>query len=236
MNRDAFVRIEGLSKSYREGLLLHTVLDQLDLDIEAGSIVAILGRSGSGKSTLLNLVSGIDQPDNGAIWIGEQRVTSLNERARTLLRRRAIGFLFQFFNLIPTLTVWENVTLPVELNGGLTDDAQQRVESLLDDVGLLERRTAYPEQLSGGEQQRIALARAMAHDPDLLLADEPTGNLDEATGHRVMELLERLARETGRTCLLATHSREVASTADRVLSLDHGRIVPVSVPETAHGD
>lgn len=198
MNQDAFVRIEELSKSYREGQVLHTVLDQLDLDIEAGSIVAILGRSGSGKSTLLNLVSGIDQPDSGAIWIGEQRVTSLSERARTLLRRRAIGFLFQFFNLIPTLTVWENVTLPVELNGGLTDDAQQRVESLLDEVGLLERRTAYPEQLSGGEQQRIALARAMAHDPDLLLADEPTGNLDEVTGHRMMELLQRLARETGR--------------------------------------
>ncbi len=236
MNQDAFVRIEELSKSYREGQVLHTVLDQLDLDIEAGSIVAILGRSGSGKSTLLNLVSGIDRPDNGAIWIGEQRVTSLSERARTLLRRRAIGFLFQFFNLIPTLTVWENVTLPVELNGGLTDDAQQRVESLLDEVGLLERRTAYPEQLSGGEQQRIALARAMAHDPDLLLADEPTGNLDEATGHRMMELLERLARETGRTCLLATHSREVARTADRVLRLDRGQIVPVSVPETAHGD
>ena len=236
MTQDAFIRIEQLSKAYREGETLHTVLDRLDLDIEAGSIVAILGRSGSGKSTLLNLVSGIDRPDSGAVWIGQQNVTALGERARTLLRRGSVGFLFQFFNLIPTLTVWENVTLPVELNGGLIPDARRRVETLLDEVGLLERRTAYPEQLSGGEQQRIALARALAHNPEILLADEPTGNLDEETGRHVMGLLERLARESGRTCLLATHSREVAGAADRVLRLEHGRIVPAASPDPDHGD
>ncbi len=236
MTQNPFIRVEQLSKAYREGETLHTVLDQLNLEIEAGSIVAVLGRSGSGKSTLLNLVSGIDRPDSGSVWIGEHDVTGLGERARTLLRRQSVGFLFQFFNLIPTLTVWENVTLPVELNGGLTEDAQGRVETLLDDVGLLDRRTAHPEQLSGGEQQRIALARALAHNPEILLADEPTGNLDEDTGRHVMGLLERLARETGRTCLLATHSLEVAGTADRVLRIEHGRIVPASSPEPAHGD
>ena len=235
MTNDVLVRLERLSKAYREGPTLHTVLDDLDLEIASGAIVAILGRSGSGKSTLLNLISGIDRPDNGAVWIGDENVTALSERARTLLRRRSIGFLFQFFNLIPTLTVWENVTLPVELNGGLSSDAQQRVESLLEDVGLFDRRRAYPEQLSGGEQQRIALARALAHNPEILLADEPTGNLDEDTGRHVMGLLERLARETGRTCVLATHSREVASAADRVLRLEHGRIVPVSSADASHG-
>lgn len=232
---DTLVRIEQLNKAYREGPTLHTVLEDLDLEIASGEIVAILGRSGSGKSTLLNLVSGIDRPDSGAVWIGDQNVTAMSERSRTLLRRRSIGFLFQFFNLIPTLTVWENVTLPVELNGGLSDEARDRVKTLLDQVGLSNRRTAHPEQLSGGEQQRIALARALAHDPAILLADEPTGNLDEDTGRHVMGLLDRLARETGRTCVLATHSREVARAADRVLRLEHGQIVPVPASELAHG-
>ena len=234
MTTTPFLRIAHLSKAYAEGEMTHAVFEGLDLDVPRGAIVAILGRSGSGKSTLLNLISGIDRPDGGSIAVDEQDVTRMDERARTLLRRREIGFLFQFFNLIPTLTVWENVTLPVELNGGLSNVARERIQWLMDDVGLGDRGEAYPERLSGGEQQRVALARALAHNPSLLLADEPTGNLDDETGRRVMALTERLARETERTCVLATHSREVAHVADVVYRLEQGRLVSSSLDDVPH--
>jgi len=224
----AFLRFHDLSKSYHEGDVRRVVLQNAHADFQRGEITAILGKSGSGKSTLLNLISGIDVADSGQIWMDEQDLTALSERDRTLFRRARIGFVFQFFNLIPTLTVGENVSLPLELNRIPRPDARQRTQEVLETVGLLDRWDTFPEKLSGGEQQRVALARALVHDPLLILADEPTGNLDEETGAQVMSLLARLAREQDRTLLIVTHSSEVTSHADRVLRLSHGQLVAES--------
>jgi putative ABC transport system ATP-binding protein len=219
-----FIRIHRLSKSYREGDATRLVLSNATAALARGESVAILGKSGSGKSTLLNLVSGIDFPDSGEVWLDGLNLTDLDDRARTLFRRRNVGFIFQFFNLIPMLTVWENVVLPLELNGA-DEASRRRAASLLDAVGLAGRRETYPDRLSGGEQQRVAIARALVHDPLLVLADEPTGNLDEETGRRVLELLDQLTRRAGRNLLLVTHSQEVAGYADRSLRLIEGRLV-----------
>jgi len=186
------IKIRELHKSYLEGENHRTLFTQLDLDIAGGEFVALVGRSGSGKSTLLNLVSGIDLPDAGQIQVGDCVINALNETERTRFRRRQVGFVFQFFNLIPTLTVEENVLLPLELNQLNGAEHQQRVFGLLEQVGLVDRRRRFPEQLSGGEQQRLAIVRALAHAPALVLADEPTGNLDADNGNRVMELLLQL--------------------------------------------
>jgi putative ABC transport system ATP-binding protein len=183
-----------------------------------------LGKSGSGKSTLLNLISGIDLAESGMIWVNGTEMTSLNERERTLFRRHNIGFIFQFFNLIPTLTVIENVTLPGELSGVPLSEVRQRAEMLLEAVGLLDRLSTFPDRLSGGEQQRVAIARALMNDPLLLLADEPTGNLDEGTGAQVLRLLDRLTRQAGKNMIMVTHSREAAAYADRVLQLRDGKL------------
>ncbi|MGD9046816.1 MAG: ABC transporter ATP-binding protein [Anaerolineae bacterium] len=223
--RESYIRLEGLSKAFEEGGHSRTVLQGADAEFDRGEFVAILGKSGSGKSTLLNLISGIDLVDGGDIWVSDQRLTALNERQRTLFRRHNIGFVFQFFNLIPTLTVWENVILPLELAGAENGEAHSRVETLLEAVGLLDRRDTFPDRLSGGEQQRVAIARALAHDPLLVLADEPTGNLDAATGQQVMALLDRLTRQNDKNLILVTHSSEAASYADRVLTLRDGRLV-----------
>ncbi len=221
----AFLRFHDLTKSYYEGELRRVVLQNAHAEFSPGEMTVILGRSGSGKSTLLNLVSGIDAPDGGQIWVDGRDLTALSERDRTLFRRARIGFIFQFFNLIPTLTVGENVSLPLELNRVPRAEAREKAEALLDSVGLRDRWDTFPEKLSGGEQQRVALARALVHDPLLILADEPTGNLDEETGSQVLSLLTRLAREQGRTLLMVTHSQEAASHADRVLRLTHGQLV-----------
>ena len=218
-----FIRLDGLTKSFREGERTRTVLDRASASFARGEVTAIIGQSGTGKSTLLNLISGIDRPDAGEIWLGDTNLTALDERARTLFRRSNIGFVFQFFNLIPTLTVWENITLPLELTGGMNGAGSARAESLLDAVGLLDRRATFPDRLSGGEQQRVAIARARVHDPLLVLADEPTGNLDEATGGRILDLLDELTRQAGKTMLMVTHSAEAASIADRVLCLQRGQ-------------
>jgi putative ABC transport system ATP-binding protein len=220
-----FIRMEGLSKGYEEGGHYRTVLKSADAEFARGEFAAILGRSGSGKSTLLNLISGIDLVDEGTIWVNGQRLTSLSERQRTLFRRQNIGFIFQFFNLIPTLTVWENVILPLELAGLNNGEARHRAQALLKEVGLLDRRDAFPDRLSGGEQQRVAIARALVHDPLLVLADEPTGNLDETTGRQVMDLLDRLTRQAGKNLILVTHSSEGAAYADRVLTLRDGKLL-----------
>jgi putative ABC transport system ATP-binding protein len=226
--RPPLIRLEGLTKSYTEGGVSRTVLDALDREFYAGEFVCLLGKSGSGKSTLLNLLSGIDAPSRGDVVIYDAgqpvKLTALDEQARTLFRRRHIGIIFQFFNLIPTLTVLENVTLPLELNG-LGRDARPRAQMLLDRVGLGNRLATFPDKLSGGEQQRVAIARALAHDPLLILADEPTGNLDEDTGDTVLALLLELTRDAGKTLFMATHAPEVARLADRVLHLDHGKLV-----------
>ena len=221
----SFLRFHDLTKSYYEGDMRRVVLQNAHAEFQPGEITAILGKSGSGKSTLLNLISGIDVPDSGQIWVNGQDLTALSERDLTLFRRAQIGFIFQFFNLIPTLTVGENVSLPLELNRVPRSQAHIKAQNLLETVGLLDRWETFPEKLSGGEQQRVALARALVHDPLLILADEPTGNLDEEIGAQVMSLLARLTREQHRTLLLVTHSRETASHADRVLRLSHGQLV-----------
>lgn len=221
----AFLRFDNLTKSYYEGDTPRVVLQNAHAEFQHGEMTAILGKSGSGKSTLLNLISGIDSPDSGQIWVEGQDLTALRERERTLFRRARIGFIFQFFNLIPTLTVGENISLPLELNRVPRAEIQQKAQSLLDAVGLLDRWKTFPEKLSGGEQQRVALARALIHDPLLILADEPTGNLDEETGAQVMSLLAKLTREQNRTLLMVTHSVEAASRADRILHLSHGQLI-----------
>ena len=221
----AFLRFHDLTKSYYEGDVRRIVLQNAHAEFQSGEITTILGKSGSGKTTLLNLISGIDAPDSGQIWVDDQNLTALSERERTLFRRTRIGFIFQFFNLIPTLTVGENVSLPLELNRVPRPQTYIKAQDVLEAVGLLDRWETFPEKLSGGEQQRVALARALVHDPLLILADEPTGNLDEETGAQVISMLARLARERNRTLLIVTHSLEAASHADRILRLSHGQLV-----------
>jgi putative ABC transport system ATP-binding protein len=224
-HRGCGVELVGLHKRYREGEQLHTVLDGATARIVSGERVAILGPSGSGKSTLLNLISGIDLPDSGSVRVGDTDLTALRERERTLFRRERVGFVFQFFNLLPTLTVLENLLLPLELAGGVDARGKERARSLLERVGLSGRAGTFPDRLSGGEQQRVAIARALSHGPDLLLADEPTGNLDEDMGASVAELLDELVRTQGSTLVVVTHSLDLARRMDRVLRIDHGRLV-----------
>ena len=219
-----YLRLINLSKSYLEGDIERVVLKDANAALRCGEFVAILGKSGSGKSTLLNLISGIDRVDRGEIWVGDQNLTAMNDQKRTLFRRTHTGFIFQFFNLIPTLTVWENVTLPLELSGLTTAEDYERAECLLGEVGLLNRRETFPDRLSGGEQQRVALARALVHDPQLVLADEPTGNLDEETGKQVLAMLDRLTRQAGKNLVMVTHSLEAAGFADRTLYLRDGQL------------
>jgi len=196
----------------------------VDAAVRAGERVAILGPSGSGKSTLLNLVSGIDLPDEGTVRIGGTDLTALSEHERTLFRRHRVGFVFQSYNLLPTLTVLENLLLPVELKGAVLPRDEARAAELLARVGLEDRADAFPDRLSGGEQQRVALARALVHEPTLVLADEPTGNLDEDTGRRVADLLDELVVAHRRTLVVVTHSRELAARTDRILRMSHGRL------------
>jgi putative ABC transport system ATP-binding protein len=226
--RSAGVEIRNLCRSYREGGKLHAVLDRVEACIGKGETVAIRGRSGSGKSTLLNLISGIDAADQGEVAVDGALITAMSEHDRTLFRRRNIGFVYQSFNLVPTLTVAQNVRLVLELNGFGDPEAGRRVDDMLAAVGLLERKNAWPDLLSGGEQQRVAIARALAHRPSLLLADEPTGNLDDATTQSILALLDSLVRHAGGTMIVATHSARVANYCDRVLELKHGRIAPSS--------
>lgn len=218
------IRLEHVTKSYREGQQQHTVLHDISVTFAQGEIVVLMGKSGSGKSTLLNLVSGIDLPSSGEIWVNGQSLTRLSEHERTLFRRQQIGFVFQFFNLVSTLTVLENLLLPLELNGWSGPQAWQKALDMLARVGLERRQHSYPDRLSGGEQQRIAIARALVHDPLLILADEPTGNLDGETSQQVLDLLDSLTRKAGKTMLMVTHSAEVVGLADRVFRLREGRL------------
>jgi len=218
------VHLERLSRSFREGDRQRHVLRELDLDIAAGEIVALRGRSGSGKSTLLNLVSGIDVADSGVIEVAGKDLVNMRERDRTLFRRAHIGFVYQAFNLVPTLSVADNVRLVLELNGASRAAADKRVAALLDIVNLADRGNSFPDVLSGGEQQRVAIARAIAHEPALLLADEPTGNLDGNTAADVLKLLFAVVRKVSGTMIIATHSAEVAARCDRTLELRDGRL------------
>ena len=221
---DNIIEISGLSKAYGPR---RNILDSVDLDIPAGEFFVMLGRSGSGKSTLLNMISGVDKPDNGHININGIDFTSLDNHQQTLFRRDYIGIVFQFFNLISTLTVLENITLPLELKGVKRRKAEEQGRELLERVGLADREDEFPDRLSGGEQQRVAIARALVNEPLLVLADEPTGNLDEKTSKAVLALLLELTREAGKTLVMATHNPVIVPLADRVYSVHAGKLTPV---------
>jgi putative ABC transport system ATP-binding protein len=216
--------LDAVSRSFGAGVHRRCVLDRVSASIEPGTQTVIIGRSGSGKSTLLNLISGIDQPDAGRVIFAGVDLSALREPERTLFRRRKVGFVYQFFNLLPTLDVEENVRLVLSLDGIRGAQARDRSVAILQRVGLGDRLHAPVEVLSGGEQQRVALARALVHEPALLLADEPTGNLDEITAAQITPLMRELAREHGATVVVATHDRQLAAGADRCLTLREGTL------------
>lgn len=217
------LNIQNLKKTYASGSRQLTVLEDISFEIEEKETFAIVGPSGSGKTTLLGLCAGLDQPDSGKIELCGTLINELSEDKRALLRNRKVGFVFQDFQLIPTLTALENVAVPLELRGD--KNATKIGKELLEKVGLGDRFDHYPSQLSGGEQQRVALARAFSTKPDILFADEPTGNLDEETGQKVVELLISLNRESGTTLVIVTHDMELAKKTQRILKLKGGRIL-----------
>lgn len=228
------ILLKSVGKRYQEHDV-HAVND-VSISVAAGERVALMGPSGCGKSTLLNLIGGIDRSSSGQIFLdalelGQLELGQLNDKQLTDLRRKRIGFVFQFFNLLSTLTVSENVALPLELAGNVSSaEIKQRVDEALGQVDLKDRSDFYPSQLSGGQMQRVAIARALIHRPDILLADEPTGNLDSETGRKVMALLTRLCQENHQTLLLATHSEEAARYTDRIVHMRDGRIVSIDAP------
>jgi putative ABC transport system ATP-binding protein len=217
------IELDGVSRTVPSGTGPLTILHPTSFTIANGRTVAITGASGSGKSTLLGLIAGLDAPTTGTITIDGVEVTALGEDALARLRGEKIGIVFQFFHLLPSLTAYENILVPMEISG--RRDAAERARTLLSDVGLNDRGHHYPSQLSGGEQQRVAIARALANDPPVLLADEPTGNLDSTTGHQIVELLVNVNRHRGRTLVIVTHDPELAGMADETLTLRDGRLV-----------
>ena len=221
----AMVEMRALTKRYEEGTEARSVIERADADIHRGELVALAGPSGSGKTTLLNLISGIDTPTSGDVLIDSVPITKLSEKERTLFRRKNIGFVFQFFNLIPTLSVKENLLLPLQLNSFPSAESDDRVMYLLERIGMGDRIDSYPDRLSGGEKQRVAIARALAHNPPLILADEPTGNLDADTGRAILSLLKSLIDGSGKTMVIVSHSDVVAGMADRVLAMEDGKLV-----------
>jgi len=218
------IALRHIRRVYTEGLREHVVLQDVSADFLRGETVAIRGRSGSGKSTLLNLVGGIDAPDAGDVLVSGVNLPKLSERERTLFRRQHIGFVYQAFNLVPTLSAADNVRLVLELNGIVGRAASARTAEMLAAVGLGDRAGSYPDVLSGGEQQRVAIARALCHSPKVVIADEPTGNLDDSTAEAVLGLLDRLVRQHGGTMLIATHSSRVAAYCDRALQVHGGHL------------
>lgn len=223
------LQFKNLSKNFQEGDRVRHVLDNVTADFYDGEFAVLLGPSGSGKSTLLNLACGIEEPTSGDVWLKGINITTLSDHKRTIFRRDQVGFVFQFFNLIPTLTVLENIILPQELAGQRAKDVTPRAMHLLEQVGLADRRDTFPDKLSGGEQQRVAIARALGHNPTLVLADEPTGNLDSHTGETVMELLLNLTQREGKTLIMATHSPEIVPLGDRVLRVHEGQLLETAV-------
>src|SRR5215510_13776160 len=219
------IAVRNLVKTIRNGAREVEIIRGISFDVPSRQFVAIMGPSGSGKSTLLGLIAGLDSPTSGSITIDGIDITALSENELAELRGKKLGFVFQSYHLIPTLTAFENVRLPMEFNGGSSNGASGRAERLLDSVGLMDRRDHYPVQLSGGEQQRVALARAFMMKPSVLLADEPTGNLDSENGRHVLELLIRLNEDEGTTLVLVTHDELLASRATRRIMLRDGRIV-----------
>lgn len=233
VDNEPAIAVSSLSHSYWVGHTRSTILSQLSLDVGHGESVALIGRSGSGKSTLLNLISGLEPIREGEVWLQGQAMSLLNDHERTRRRGRDIGFIYQAFNLIPTLNVGDNITLPLALAGVTAAEQRSRLDNLLTATGLAGRSGDYPDRLSGGEQQRVAIARALIHRPALILADEPTGNLDAQSGRQVLSLLTDLVEQEGSALLLVTHSVEVASVADRVVVLEQAGVRPMSQKELA---
>lgn len=220
----SLIQLSAVSHSYPESDTVHSVLKDVNLTIAQGEKLALLGRSGSGKTTLLNLVAGIDIPDSGLITLGGESIASQTETQRTVFRRQHIGFVYQFFNLVSSLTALENVALVLELNGENSSDALDKSQNLLKRLGMAGKEHRFPSRLSGGEQQRVAIARALVHSPAIVLADEPTGNLDARTGEDVLAVLHEVLAERDSCLLLVTHSLAVARTTDRILTLEEGII------------
>ena len=219
------IRIRDLSKAYRRGGQDIPVLLDIQLEVQAGEFIALMGPSGSGKSTLLNLIAGIDEPSSGSIEIGGVDIASLSEGQLADWRAQNVGFIFQFYNLLPVLTAFENVELPLLLSPLGASERRERVDSVLAMVGLTDRADHYPNELSGGQQQRVAIARALVSDPQLIVADEPTGDLDRATGEEVLQLMDALVRDLGKTIVMVTHDPKAASRAQRMVHLEKGVLV-----------
>jgi putative ABC transport system ATP-binding protein len=224
-HEDTVVTAAAVSKTYRRGTWEVSALHDISFSVPRGSVVAIVGPSGSGKSTLLNILAGLDRPTTGAVEVAGTRLSALDLEAATTFRRRHIGFVFQFFNLLPTMSAWQNVALPLLADRRPRDEVARRVAEALEGVGMVRRGSHRPSELSGGEQQRIAVARALIMRPPLVLADEPTGNLDSATGADVLRLLRRMVQEHGLSIVMVTHSDAAAAAADRVLVIQDGRLV-----------
>ena len=223
--KNTLVKLNHVSKHYEEGSDNREILTDINAEIKTTEVVSFIGKSGIGKSTLLNLISGIDVCDSGDITIDGVFINKLSDTKRTLFRRKNIGFVFQFFNLVSTLTIEENIALPLKLNKFDPETINQTVDRLLEHVGLLDRKKSFPDKLSGGEQQRIAVARALSHNPKLIIADEPTGNLDTNNSSMLMGLLVSLAKEYGTTIIIATHSDEVLKYSDRIMSIESGILI-----------
>ena len=221
---DRFIALMNVTKIYHQGVNPVVALDQINLNISKGEFVAITGKSGCGKSTLINIIGGLDTPDQGQVMIDGEDISLMDDRRLTLYRRDRVGIIFQFFNLLPILTLEENIVLPHLLREGSNPPAV-KIDHLLQEMGLYERRTHHPHELSGGEMQRVAICRALINDPAIILADEPTGNLDSASGKQVLEILQRLRNEQGKTVILVTHSQEGAAMADRVIRMQDGSLI-----------
>lgn len=219
----AILQTQNLKKVYGIGPNAVHALDGIDLSVEKGEFVAVVGTSGSGKSTLLHMLGGLDRPTSGKVFVDGKDIFSLKEEALTIFRRRKIGFVFQSYNLVPVLNVFENVVLPIELDGKKID--RSFVQNILETLGLVDRQNALPSQLSGGQQQRVAIARALASSPAIILADEPTGNLDSRTSQDVLSLLKVTSQKFSQTIVMITHNEEIAQMADRIIRIEDGKIV-----------
>ena len=231
----SIVETQNLTKIYGSGETAVIALDHVTFSVEPGEFLAIMGPSGCGKSTLLHLVGGLDHPSEGSVSIGGQDLTRLSDDRLTELRRRSIGFIFQFFNLIPVLSAVENAALPLTLDGVRPAEARQRATRWLVQVGMGDRLTHRPDQLSGGQQQRVAIARALTAEPEIILADEPTGNLDTRSGDEIARLLRQSCKEWNRTVIMVTHDPRIAAYADRIIFLKDGRITEQTTLETRDG-
>ena len=226
------VQVRDLRRTYVRGQNEVCALDQVSVEVGAGEFVALMGPSGSGKSTLLNIIAGIDEPTSGAVVVDGVDLAAMNESQKTSWRTRSIGYVFQFYNLLPVLTAWENVELPLLVLALPKQERREHVQTALEAVGLTDRAEHYPRELSGGQEQRVAIARAIVTDPRILVADEPTGNLDAEAERDIMELLQRLNKDYSKTLIMVTHDAAAAGYADRVLRLEKGKLAPHDNPES----